>query len=121
MNIAKHSLRLPMRVRSKLLIEECVMNPDFRALANQAISSLTPYQPGKPIEELERELGITDSIKLASNENPLGPSPKALAAATIALKNAHIYPDGSGYELKEAISRTTSVNPNQITLGNGSE
>lgn len=97
------------------------MNPNFRELANQAIRSLTPYQPGKPVEEVERELGITSSIKLASNENPLGPSPKAMKAANAALQTAHIYPDGSGYELKQAIASAISVNTNQLTLGNGSE
>lgn len=97
------------------------MNPDFRALANAGISSLTPYQPGKPVEELERELGITSSIKLASNENPLGPSPNSLQVMHDALANLHIYPDGSCYELKEALARQLSVDTRQITVGNGSE
>lgn len=97
------------------------MKPDFRALANPGISSLTPYQPGKPVEELERELGITSSIKIASNENPLGPSPKALVAIQNALPNAHIYPDGSCYELKNALAKFLSVDTQQITVGNGSE
>ncbi len=66
------------------------MKHDYRALANAGISSLTPYQPGKPVEELERELGITSSIKLASNENPLGPSPKSLQVMKDALSNLHI-------------------------------
>lgn len=97
------------------------MQHDFRALANAGISSLTPYQPGKPVEELERELGITSSIKLASNENPLGPSPKALRAIQDALPNLHIYPDGSCYELKRVLASHLSVDTNQITVGNGSE
>ncbi len=97
------------------------MKPDFRSLANNSIRTLTPYQPGKPIEELERELGITSSIKLASNENPLGPSPKAILAAQQALLNAHIYPDGGCFELKQALSAFLSVQPAQITIGNGSE
>ncbi|EKD70229.1 MAG: hypothetical protein ACD_46C00593G0001 [uncultured bacterium] len=94
---------------------------DFRELANESIRHLTPYQPGKPIEELERELGITSSIKLASNENPIGPSPKAIDAIKKSLQQAHIYPDGSGYELKKALAEYLSVSSNQLTLGNGSE
>lgn len=97
------------------------MKPDFRKLANTGISSLTPYQPGKPVEELERELGITSSIKLASNENPLGPSPKAIEAVHAALPHTHIYPDGSCYDLKQALASHLSVDTSQITVGNGSE
>jgi histidinol-phosphate aminotransferase len=97
------------------------MKIDFRSLANISIRTLTPYQPGKPIEELERELGITSSIKLASNENPLGPSPKAILTAQQALLNGHIYPDGGCFELKRALSTFLSVQPAQITVGNGSE
>lgn len=97
------------------------MKPNFRTLANIGISQLTPYQPGKPIAELERELGISASIKMASNENPLGVSPKALAAMRLALEDSHIYPDGSGFELKQALSQIFGIEPNQITLGNGSE
>ena len=74
---------------------------DFRTLANSGVRNLIPYQPGKPIEELERELGITSSIKLASNENPLGPSPKVVEAAQQAVFKAHVYPDGGCYELKQ--------------------
>lgn len=94
---------------------------DYSTIANNAIRQLTPYQPGKPIEELERELGITSSIKLASNENPLGASKKALKAAADMLSQAHIYPDGFGYELKEALCKAYSLNMTQLTLGNGSE
>ncbi|MBX3709118.1 MAG: histidinol-phosphate transaminase [Gammaproteobacteria bacterium] len=94
---------------------------DFRSLANHSVRNLTPYQPGKPIEELERELGITSSIKLASNENPLGPSHKVILAAQEALQNTHFYPDGGCYELKQALSKFLSVSPEQITVGNGSE
>lgn len=97
------------------------MKHDYRALANLGISSLTPYQPGKPVDELERELGITSSIKLASNENPLGPSPKALQAIQEALPKLHIYPDGSCYELKQVIAKHFSIDTSQITVGNGSE
>lgn len=94
---------------------------DFRSLANSGVRNLTPYQPGKPIEELERELGIASSIKLASNENPLGPSPHVIKAAQEALLRAHIYPDGGCYELKQALANYLSVNTQQITVGNGSE
>lgn len=97
------------------------MKPDYKALANTGISQLTPYQPGKPMAELERELGITASIKMASNENPLGVSPKALEAMQRALMDTHIYPDGSGYELKQALAKTLGVQTSQLTLGNGSE
>src|SRR5699024_11323241 len=70
------------------------MSSDFIASANAGIQALQPYEPGKPIEELERELGITDIVKLASNESPIGPSPKAMAAAKEALQQLHRYPDG---------------------------
>jgi histidinol-phosphate aminotransferase len=68
------------------------------------IQTLVPYPPGKPIEELERELGISNSIKLASNENPLGPSPKAVAAIADMLGGLHRYPDGSGYYLRRKLA-----------------
>ncbi len=84
------------------------------------IKTLTPYPPGKPIEELERELGITGSIKLASNENPLGPSPKALAAIEKRAKDLHRYPDGSSYYLKERLSSHLGVGPDHLIVGNGS-
>jgi histidinol-phosphate aminotransferase len=97
------------------------MKINFRELANTAISTLTPYQPSKPIEELERELGITSSIKLAGNENPLGPSPKAILAAAEALQKGNIYPDGNYYSFKQALAHFLSVKPEQLTIGNGSE
>jgi histidinol-phosphate aminotransferase len=85
------------------------------------ILSLKPYKPGKPLEELEREYGISNSIKLASNENPLGPSPKALAAIRSALMKMHRYPDGSGYALKRKISEKFDVASDNVVLGNGSD
>lgn len=94
---------------------------DFRSLANSSVRELVPYQPGKPIEALERELGITSSIKLASNENPLGPSPHIISAVQHTLLNAHYYPDGGCYELKEALAQFLKVIPEQVTIGNGSE
>ena len=97
------------------------MSSDFHTLANPQIANLTPYQPGKPVEELERELGISSAIKLASNENALGPSPLALAAAQQALAHSHIYPDGGCYVLKQALAEFLNVASNQLTIGNGSE
>jgi histidinol-phosphate aminotransferase len=84
------------------------------------IAGLVPYPPGKPLEELEREYGITGSIKLASNENPLGPSPKAVAAMHAALGNLHRYPDGSGYYLRRRLSEKFKLPFDGIVLGNGS-
>lgn len=84
------------------------------------ISTLKPYVPGKPIEELEREYGISGCIKLASNENPIGPSPKALDAIMNSLKNLHRYPDGSNYYLRKRLAEKLKVPLNRIVLGNGS-
>jgi len=84
------------------------------------ISSLVPYPPGKPIEELEREYGVTGSIKLASNENALGPSPKAVAAIAENLNKLHRYPDGSNYYLASRLAEKLEVNADQIVFGNGS-
>lgn len=84
------------------------------------IIGITPYPPGKPLEELEREYGITGSIKLASNENPWGPSPKAVEAIAASLKNLHRYPDGSSYYLTEAIAEWVGADTREIVLGNGS-
>lgn len=85
------------------------------------IRSLSPYVPGKPIEELQRELGLTRVIKLASNENPLGPSPKAVAALAGANETLHRYPDGSAYRLRQAIADRWKVAREQVILGNGSD
>ena len=87
---------------------------------NTRIAGLTPYQPGKPIEELTRELGVTDIIKLASNENPRGPGPLVREAIERAAKQISRYPDGNGYLLKQALSKHLGVAENRITLGNGS-
>lgn len=84
------------------------------------IDELVPYPPGKPIEELERELGISGSIKLASNENALGPSPKAVEAIRKAAEGLHRYPDGSCYYLRERMSEFVGVDPDMLTFGNGS-
>jgi histidinol-phosphate aminotransferase len=85
------------------------------------IQSLSPYVPGKPVEELQRELGLTRVIKLASNENPLGPSPKAIAALSGAQTTLHRYPDGGGTQLRQAIADRWKVAGDQIILGNGSD
>lgn len=92
----------------------------FLQRANQGVQSLSPYQAGKPIEELERELGITNIIKLASNENPFGFPESAKKAICAQLDELTRYPDSNGFELKQAISQKFKVNPEQITLGNGS-
>lgn len=92
--------------------------PADRAVSG--VQGLQPYQPGKPVAELERELGIREAVKLASNENPLGPSPRAVEAARDMLGGAHVYPDGNGFELKAALAARHGVDPAQITLGNGS-
>ena len=97
------------------------MTIDFRALANSYVRDLTPYQPGKPLEELEREYGINSSIKLASNENPLGASEQAILAAKHALSKTYFYPDGSCYALKKALSQFLKIPSNWMTIGNGSE
>jgi len=96
------------------------MSCDFVKLAAPGVAELMPYQPGKPVEELERELGIENSVKLASNENPLGPSPLALAQIRGELDGLALYPDGNGYALKQALSDQLGVTQESITLGNGS-
>ena len=89
--------------------------------APEHILSIAPYEPGKPMEALEREYGIKDSIKLASNENPLGPSPKAVAAVQTAVRNLHRYPDGAAHDLTEKIAASAGVKPANVVLGNGSD
>jgi histidinol-phosphate aminotransferase len=93
---------------------------ELRGLVPEWIRTLTPYPPGMPIEELERELGIRGSIKLASNENPLGPSPKALAAVAAALTDLHRYPDGSAFYLKRRLAERLGVPADEVLVGNGS-
>lgn len=84
------------------------------------IGDLQPYPPGKPIAEVEREFGIRDSIKLASNENPLGPSPRAVAAVQRALGELHRYPEGDCYYLRHALAARLAVDPGALVFGNGS-
>lgn len=93
---------------------------NYSDLAPPYIRAIAPYPPGKPISELERELGITGIVKLASNENPLGASPLAVAAARAALDEIALYPDGNGFALKYALSQRYGVPQNHIVLGNGS-
>ena len=93
---------------------------DIADLVAPAVRELHPYIPGKPISELEREYGVTDIIKLASNENPLGPGARARAAMSAALADIGLYPDGSGFELKQRLARHHDLPVEWITLGNGS-
>lgn len=95
---------------------------DFCDLAVPGVQGLQPYQPGKPIGELAREYGLSESqiIKLASNENPLGPSPKAIEAIREAVQDVHRYPDGNAYALRSALAEQHRIAPERIMLGNGS-
>ena len=95
---------------------------DFSALAPAYVRAIAPYQPGKPISEVARELGLreADIIKLASNENPLGCGEKARQAMIEAIRDIHLYPDGNGFALKQALARRFGVGMEMIVLGNGS-
>src|SRR5437588_9137148 len=90
--------------------------------ANRQLRDLAVYEPGKPIEETARELGVDPSeiIKLASNENSLGPSPKAVTAMRVAIESAQLYPDGSSEYLRDAIAERLGLGPENVILGNGS-
>jgi histidinol-phosphate aminotransferase len=90
-------------------------------LTRRCVRELTPYVPGKPIEEVQRELGLTDIIKLASNENPLGPSPKAVQAMREAVEGVRLYPDNDCYQLRKRLAAHLNVPGNQILLGHGSD
>ena len=85
------------------------------------IPGIEPYKPGKPIEELERELGIKEAVKLASNENPLGPSPKALAAIAAAAGRVNRYPDGASFKLRTKLAARLGVKPQQLVFGCGAD
>ncbi len=93
---------------------------DVLSLAVPGVRAIKPYEPGRPIEEIERKYGVTDVVKLASNENPLGPGPRALAETRRRLAAVSRYPDGNGFALKSALADKLSVTPEQLTLGNGS-
>lgn len=92
----------------------------WESLANEHILGIAPYEPGKPVEELERELGIPDAIKLASNENPLPPSDRVQQAIIAALGHLNRYPDGSAFYARQAVAKKHGFTPDQIVLGNGS-
>src|SRR5256714_4449635 len=98
-----------------MLIDPCGLSPSY-------VRSIAPYQPGKPISEVARELGLKEQniIKLASNENPLGIGPRTRAAIEAALGDIARYPDGNGFELKQALSARYGVDMASIVLGNGS-
>ena len=96
------------------------MHTQWESLANEHILGIAPYEPGKPVEELERELGIPDAIKLASNENPLPPSDRVQQAIIAALTHLNRYPDGSAFYLRQAIAKKHGFTPDHIVLGNGS-
>jgi len=87
----------------------------------RGLDPIKPYVPGKPIEEVQREYGLQDVIKLASNENPMGPSPKAVAAVKDALHLLNSYPDGQSYYLRRALASRLGVQPEQVTVGNGAD
>ncbi len=107
---SKHEIQTPKPVQNNVKLK-----------VPEHIRSIPLYVPGKPIEEVERERGIQDSIKLASNENPLGPSPKALDALQRTLASVHRYPDSAGYELIGKLAARHRLEPGQIVLGNGSD
>ncbi len=88
-------------------------------IVRENIRNLQPYQPGKPIEEVEREIGIKGAIKMASNENPLGPSPLAMEAATRAIRDSYLYPDGAAYYLRRDLAEMHGVAPDQLVFGCG--
>jgi histidinol-phosphate aminotransferase len=87
----------------------------------RGLDAIKPYVPGKPIEEVQREYGLTNVLKLASNENPLGPSPRVLEALQAALPMLNFYPDPSAYALCHALARRWNVNPDQVRVGNGAD
>jgi len=92
----------------------------IKDLVRKNILDIRPYEPGKPIEELKRELNISDIVKMASNENPLGPSKRAVKAMRRAISAANRYPDGNCYYLKEALSKNLNLSPDELIIGNGS-
>lgn len=97
------------------------MTNKFNTKARMALNNIKPYTPGKPIEEVKRELGIDDVIKLASNENPLGPSKKAVEKMKDAIEKVNLYPDGTCFYLKQEIAASKGVKPSQVIVGNGSD
>jgi len=107
-------------------VTQVVVSPEVEQVDDgvsvaENIKQLVPYRPGKPIEEVERELGITGIIKLASNENSLGPSPKAIEVVQRLASKMHVYPDANCYALRQAVSQATSLSPDSLVFGNGSD
>jgi histidinol-phosphate aminotransferase len=98
-----------------------MMNREGKYLGRKGISDIKPYIPGKPVQEVKRELGLQDVIKLASNENPLGPSPLAMKAMREAVEHIHLYPDAESCELGNALSETLGVPADHLIFGNGGE
>src|SRR5208282_762393 len=98
--------------------ESPMINPADLVLPT--VAALNPYEPGKPIEELQRELGIGEPVKLASNENPLGPSPKALKAIAAALGELNRYPDGSNWAVRQKIAARYQVSADHVFMAGGS-
>jgi histidinol-phosphate aminotransferase len=96
------------------------MSENWAELVAPNVNQIAPYEPGKPVDELERELGVTGAIKLASNENPLGPSPRAMVAARAALAESHRYPDGSAFHLRAKLADKLGVPEGTLTFGGGS-
>ncbi len=97
------------------------MPSPLRVHQQRGLDAIRPYVTGKPIEEVQREYGLTDIIKLASNENPLGPSPRVLAALQAALPHLHLYPDAQAYQLCRAIATRHGVTPEMVHVGNGAD
>jgi histidinol-phosphate aminotransferase len=93
---------------------------DRPRLSRPHLERIEPYSPGKPVEELERELGIAEAIKLASNENPLGPSPKAVVAMRKAAAQVHRYPDTDAFALRARLARLHAIDPRELAFGHGS-
>jgi histidinol-phosphate aminotransferase len=91
------------------------------SLVRRHLLKIDPYEAGRPMEEIKRELGLKDVIKLASNENPLGPSPKAMEAVRRSLASVNRYPDSNGFYLKRKIAKFLNLQPSNIVLGNGSD
>ena len=87
----------------------------------RCLESITPYVPGKPIEEVERELGLSNVVKMASNENPLGPSPLAMEAIKDYLHKINYYPDGNSFYLKRSLAGKLGIKEENIVLGNGAD
>jgi histidinol-phosphate aminotransferase len=106
-------------IDASLALEQQQAPSAIAPLCAPNIQRIQPYVPGKPAEVLERELGISGAIKLASNENPLGPSPKAVAAMREALAGSHLYPEGSSYYLREALGRKHGVSGDEVICGSG--